>query len=313
MHVLIYVYLHVSAFLPYRINEQRPRRRHPIVFCFIIAYIIPASRYTNQQTIAAFESLRPDLNLDLSDMEELGDSLAGITLKDQIIVLAFGLLWGFTHIYFLLTAQGGLIESLQLLDLFGYSILAATTLTWCLFTTIISSLISNVLIFARLARDNIHVDLLNSTKLRPFSRVAVYSTLVLVGALASFPLLLIDQEAGYLEVLPGFFATFLPMVFIFLIPLLPIRKRIIECKSKELESIQHQINRLTLSENKLLQNRKKLSELQPLLDYRREIRQVPEWPFDSPVFLRLLFYLAIPPLTWVGAALIERWVDSVNF
>ena len=246
-------------------------------------------------------------------MEELGDSLAGITLKDQIIVLAFGLLWGFTHIYFLLTAQGGLIESLQLLDLFGYSILAATTLTWCLFTTIISSLISNVLIFARLARDNIHVDLLNSTNLRPFSRVAVYSTLVLVGALASFPLLLIDQEAGYLEVLPGFFATFLPMVFIFLIPLLPIRKRIIECKSKELESIQHQINRLTLSENKLLQNRKKLSELQPLLDYRREIRQVPEWPFDSPVFLRLLFYLAIPPLTWVGAALIERWVDSVNF
>ena len=56
-----------------------------------------------------------------------------------------------------------------------------------------------------------------------------------------------------------------------------------------------------------------LNSLQPLLDYRRVIKQVSEWPFDSTVMFRLLFYFIIPPLTWVGAALIERLVDTVNF
>jgi hypothetical protein len=39
--------------------------------------------------------------------------------------------------------------------------------------------------------------------------------------------------------------------------------------------------------------------------------QVPEWPFDIGLLARLLLYLILPPLTWVGAALIENLVDSV--
>jgi len=284
----------------------------PLFFCFIIAYIIPASHYINEQTVAAFESLRPNLNLDLPEIEEIRDSLVRVTQKTQTQVLAVGFLAGCAHSYFLVTARGGLIETLQTLALSGYIVVATTILIWCLFTTIISFLISNVRIFARLARDNIRIDLLNSSSLRPFSRVAVYSTLVLVGALASFPLLLVEDETNYLSVFPGFFATFLPMVFIFLTPLLPIKKRIRECKSQELASIQDRISRLTASKRNLAENEEILSELQPLLNYRREVKQVPEWPFDSPVVFRLVFYLIIPPASWVGSALIERLVDSVN-
>ena len=36
-----------------------------------------------------------------------------------------------------------------------------------------------------------------------------------------------------------------------------------------------------------------------------------EWPFDVGVMTRLAFYLVIPPLTWVGAALIENAVDAL--
>ncbi len=204
------------------------------------------------------------------------------------------------------------METLQTLALSNYIVVATTILIWCLFTAIISFLISNVRIFARLARDNIRIDLLNSSNLRPFSRVAVYSTLVLVGALASFPLLLVENETNYVSVLPGFFATLLPMVFIFLTPLLPIRKRIRKCKSQELESIQARINHLTATKSNLAENEEILSELQPLLNYRREVKQIPEWPFDSPVVFRLVFYLTIPPASWVASALIERLVDSVN-
>ena len=34
------------------------------------------------------------------------------------------------------------------------------------------------------------------------------------------------------------------------------------------------------------------------------------WPFDTGALTRLSLYLIIPPLTWAGAALIERLVDS---
>ncbi len=100
------------------------------------------------------------------------------------------------------------------------------------------------------------------------------------------------------------------MVFIFLIPLLPIRKRIRKYKVQELASIQHRIDHLTAAESNLAENREILSELQPLLNYRKEVQQVPEWPFDAPVIFRLIFYLTIPPASWVGSALIERLVDS---
>jgi len=103
------------------------------------------------------------------------------------------------------------------------------------------------------------------------------------------------------------------MMFIFLVPLLPIRKRIKNSKVHELEAIQNRINQLTKDDHNLVENKETLSQLQPLLDYRREIQHVAEWPFDSPALVRLLFYLFIPPLTWVGAALIERLVDTITF
>jgi hypothetical protein len=284
----------------------------PLFFCFIIAYLIPASHYINQQTVAAFDSLKPNLDLGESELAEIRDSLVRVRLQTQAQILVAGIFAGVTHDYFLLSAQGNLLEMLAILDALNYALMVTTILTWCLFTTIIFFLISNVLIFAELARDSIRVDLLDSSSLRPFSRVAVYSTLILLGALASFPLLLVDGQNGYLTILPGLLATFFPMVFIFLIPIVPISQRIRASKSRELALIQLQISRLVAGNNSLPEDREKLSELQPLLDYRREVKQVPEWPFDSLVIFRLLFYLTIPPLTWVGAALIERLVDTVH-
>ncbi|MEZ5504311.1 MAG: hypothetical protein R3E50_17250 [Halioglobus sp.] len=38
---------------------------------------------------------------------------------------------------------------------------------------------------------------------------------------------------------------------------------------------------------------------------------VSEWPFDFPALLRLGLYLILPPLAWVGAALIQNLVDRL--
>ena len=54
-----------------------------------------------------------------------------------------------------------------------------------------------------------------------------------------------------------------------------------------------------------------LEQIVPLLNYQREITGITTWPFDVSALVRLGLYLVIPPLTWVGAALIERIVDQI--
>jgi len=283
----------------------------PLFFCFIIAYIVPASHYICHQNLAAFDSLAPGLSLSVSAIADIRSSLAGTTARTQLVSLVIGLVAGCGHNYLLLTAQREFTHSLQQLDPLNASYTLVTFVTWCLLTIVVGFLAANVSVFARLAA-NIEIDLLNTTNLREFSRVAVYSTLLLVGTLASYPMLMAGENS-YLTIVPGALATLIPMVFIFLVPLLPIRKRIKARKILELEAVQERINQVTQAQSNLLESTETLSQLQPLFEYRREVQRVAEWPFDSPAFYRLLFYLFIPPLTWVGAALIERLVDTVNF
>jgi hypothetical protein len=41
------------------------------------------------------------------------------------------------------------------------------------------------------------------------------------------------------------------------------------------------------------------------------VQRVSDWPLDIGALSQLAFYLIIPPLTWVGAALIENVVDAL--
>ena len=53
----------------------------------------------------------------------------------------------------------------------------------------------------------------------------------------------------------------------------------------------------------------RIEYLNPYLVYRREIASVHDWPFDTGIATRLAFYLIIPPLTWICAALIDVAVE----
>jgi hypothetical protein len=54
-----------------------------------------------------------------------------------------------------------------------------------------------------------------------------------------------------------------------------------------------------------------IQTLNTLLTQRTHLQKVSSWPLNLDNVGRLLFYMFIPPLTWVGAALIERVVDGV--
>jgi hypothetical protein len=92
------------------------------------------------------------------------------------------------------------------------------------------------------------------------------------------------------------------MLFLFALPLVPIHRAIAAAKAAELA-------RLDADVAATGRGRHDAAQLAPLLVYRREIESSPEWPFDTGASGRLALYLVIPPFTWVGAALIQHFVE----
>jgi hypothetical protein len=54
-----------------------------------------------------------------------------------------------------------------------------------------------------------------------------------------------------------------------------------------------------------------MSALEALLQRRDRIERLPTWPINLAMVSRLLIYGVIPPAAWVGAALMERFVESL--
>lgn len=48
-----------------------------------------------------------------------------------------------------------------------------------------------------------------------------------------------------------------------------------------------------------------------LLAYRAYVESIREWPFDAPTLLRFALFVAIPVGSWLGGALVERWLTTL--
>jgi hypothetical protein len=186
-----------------------------------------------------------------------------------------------------------------------------TVLIWLTMTTVISALTKNALLFYRLGRDHLRIDLLNTRELLPLAWVAVISTLSMIGAQALFVLLAMDTHTSLAAVLPGFMATTIPMLPLFMLPIWSAHQRLKIVKRDELKAIHARLERAREGLDTPLEKPEKLAHLNDLLAYRREIMGISEWPFDLGAVSRLGLYLIIPPLTWVGAALIENLVETL--
>ncbi len=46
-----------------------------------------------------------------------------------------------------------------------------------------------------------------------------------------------------------------------------------------------------------------------LLARKSAIQAVRTWPMDLSIFSRFVLYVFIPPLAWIGAALMENFLD----
>jgi hypothetical protein len=100
------------------------------------------------------------------------------------------------------------------------------------------------------------------------------------------------------------------MAVLFVLPIWPIHREILAAKRAELGRINALLDAVARP-NGPEGAHERIAHLNQYLVYRREIAAVHEWPFDTGIVTRLAFYLIIPPLTWIGAALIDVAVERL--
>ena len=271
-----------------------------LFFATLFAYMIPVHHLIMQRSLTALEQMRPRFS---THPELIAASVQKILTRQprwQIVYVMTGLAAGVVHNLLILDDVG--LE--QLLSQPGTILnLIITTAIWITMTATIASLVENAIVFKRLT-GQIEFNVLDTQVLTPFGSVAVSSTLALIGAQAAFPLLIVGSDSGWVSFVPGLVATGAPMIFLFLLPVIPMHRRIMSAKRTTLAGAAVDLAPLLSAEHP------DYAGLEPLLTYRREVIAAPEWPFDTTVMGRLAIYLIIPPLTWIGAALIEILVDT---
>jgi hypothetical protein len=185
---------------------------------------------------------------------------------------------------------------------------------WVAFLQTVAVALRNLCIFSKLGRQHLRIDILRTDTLNPFARMATRSVLLALAGLALMPLLWLNREINFaVHVLPTVVLVLPSIAALFYLPLRHIRRSIATAKRREIEQLCRTIScdfppsggsRLGLGPSGL-------SELNALLEYRRTVQEVNEFPFSSPILKRLAMYLIIPPVSWSGSMMFQELLKQM--
>ncbi|MGA0839018.1 MAG: hypothetical protein ACO3P1_03885 [Pseudomonadales bacterium] len=277
-----------------------------IFFSAVIGYIIPMFHLISARTVAALDLLAADAAHDAGLTSLIHRARERVYRKPRtwmLAVISVGLLAGFAHNIAL--SLSGQLSNLKTVP--ELSIQVGTMLVWVILPLAGIGLVDNALRLAEIGR-RLPLRPFEQSNLEPIARVAVYSTLALVGTQTLYPILMMGREASAVSLLPGMVATLIPMLMLALVPIRPLYRRLRDAKRALLLAIDREISRCGTPAPDATT---RLDHLTRLLDYRREARAIREWPIDLPNTVRFLLYVIIPPFTWIAAALLGRVVDAL--
>lgn len=184
----------------------------------------------------------------------------------------------------------------------------STVLLWCAMFQIALPLLHNARLFSLLGHE-MRVDVYRSERLVAFGRTALRPCLFIIALQCSYVFLLFGDgiSLGRGATPLGLIAALLLVVGLFFLPLRGIRRRIRSSRDEALAAINLSLNGLPKPAAADLQS---LTAAAGLLALRERVAAVSSWPLGLEGLRRLLLYVVIVPLTWVGAALMEMLIDG---
>ncbi len=166
-------------------------------------------------------------------------------------------------------------------------------------------------------RDGFEVDVLDLRPARAAGRIALRGSVAWVLGMSLGSLVLlnpeIQQRVSLVVVVPMLLLTGAITSASLLLPVRSVRRRTREAKRRELDAVEAAIRGEpdALAGSRLGSRSGPAPGLADLAAYRTLVTDIPEWPFEARGVRRLGLYLLIPLASWVGGAMVERFVDVV--
>jgi hypothetical protein len=163
--------------------------------------------------------------------------------------------------------------------------------------------------FSRIGERFARVDLLDLTPLRPFARRGLRSVLLWVVLSVLLSLLFLAPWSS--EPAGGFLALVVVLAAaLLLLPAWGIHRRILAAKQAELARVREvmRVGRQGLLESAAATPPGHFADL---VAYEARVTSIPTWPFDVSTLVRFALYVALGLGSWLGAAVVERFVDVV--
>lgn len=268
-----------------------------LTYCLIPAYLMASVVYLRRGHLdtvravtltgpASVAAGAPNRNLDSA-----GKDLPGWIVW---ITVVGGVIFGIAQYDFVRFGSMTLVN--PWLDL---SLIVCNAFTWVVVFVVVAIRVHDALIIHRLG-SRVSVDVYQLERLKPFGRSAIRDVLVVMGALALMPLQALDAEFRWVNYQYGLLIGLAAATLFFLLPQTGVRRAIESAKADRIGTLQRQIDAADRSD---------VATLEALVAHRDRIRQLSSWPLDLSLVSRVAVYLVIPPLAWVGAAVVEDVVQ----
>lgn len=153
------------------------------------------------------------------------------------------------------------------------------------------------------------IDLFKLSPLTPFTQQGLTNALLLIGAFSIWSLMLLETGFGQMMLVVGG-VNFALAGIAFLSPVYSVHKRIRQSKNEVLERINGEISKQRCS----FQNAdftQHSGQFADLIAYQGLIKGIPEWPFTTSTYARIVLYTFLPLLTWGVGIVAEEIISRV--
>ncbi|MBW2292656.1 MAG: hypothetical protein JRG89_21005 [Deltaproteobacteria bacterium] len=274
-----------------------------LTYSAIPAFLLAALRYANRQTSVVVDELVVSGSLTREAVTDAGGAIGALGLKQNVQATIAGLILGSFNVPWAPIANHLATRSPTMFTALSFAV--GNLVVWVVVVHVVIRRVDASNSLRRLGRDHAEVDLFRLDALLPFGRIGTQGVLIVAIAvsLASFQSL--DAEIRWVNYSWAFGAGIPAGLALLLIPMIGIRQNIREVKRRELARLDEAI---VAADRDL--DPDPLRYLGDLLHRRETVVHLREWPLDMTALSRVAIYFIIPPIAWVGGAVVEIVIQA---
>ena len=185
---------------------------------------------------------------------------------------------------------------------------------WVAVIFLVTSLVRFTALLTRFATRDLRIELFHIEELVPLADAVLWNTISISAALALSPIFWMGRAVPALDIslVVVVLASTLYMLFF---PIFQVRHIVSRRKQLALGRIRDALKSATHSDEllkrRLTDSPERLEEINNLVGVREEITRTKEWPISLPVGIRVVLVVLIPPISWIGASLVDWLVLQI--